>query len=282
MQLKRRYGQHFLRDTGIITRIVGFIEPAANDFMVEIGGGDAALSIRLAPKVFHLIAVEIDRDLIPGLKNALAPFPNAEILTGDILHLDLGAITLPRLGPGLRLRVVGNLPYNVGTAIVEKLLAQVLPIEDMTFMLQLETAERIAATPGSREYGFFSVLCQYYCDIRPGLRVSPACFVPRPKVQSAVIALRPRPDRRDPEAEGAFLRVAKAAFAYRRKKLANSLRHDRELSIVSDLMLRMAGIDGSRRPEELTVEEYKHLAEVFRQLKAQSQGGGRRQPSQEN
>jgi 16S rRNA (adenine1518-N6/adenine1519-N6)-dimethyltransferase len=269
MQLKRRYGQHFLRDTGTIDRIVRFIAPAPNDFMVEIGGGDAALSVRLAPKVFHLLTVEIDRDLIPALGNALAPFPNAEILIGDILQVDLAAVALSRLSPGLRLRIVGNLPYNVGTAIVERLLAQTLPIEDMNFMLQLETAERIAAAPGSREYGFFSVLCQHYCEIRFGFRVPPACFVPRPNVQSAVIALRPLAGQRNPDAENAFLRITKAAFAYRRKKLANSLRHDEEISCIADQILRIAGIDGSRRPEDLTVEEFKYLAEAFRQLKAQ-------------
>jgi 16S rRNA (adenine1518-N6/adenine1519-N6)-dimethyltransferase len=234
--------------------------------MVEIGGGEAALSARLAPKVYRLLTVEIDRDLIPALRIALTPFPNAEVLHGDILHVDLGALALHWLAPGLRLRIVGNLPYNVGTAIVESMLAQALPIEDMTFMLQLETAERIAAAPGSGEYGFFSVLCQYYCDIRFGFRVSPACFVPRPKVQSAVISLRPRSGLRDSDAENAFLKVTKAAFAYRRKKLANSLRQDAELSGVAERLLRYADIDGSRRPEELTVEEYKHLAGAFQLL----------------
>ncbi len=266
MHLKKRYGQHFLRDRGTIERIVELIAPTSNDLMIEIGGGDAALSVRLAPRVFQLLTVEIDRDLIPALEEALAPFPNAEVLSQDILETDLGEIAQRRLVPGLRMRVVGNLPYNVGTAIVESLLVQVLPIEDMVFMLQLETAQRIAAEPGTGEYGYFSVLCQYFCTTRLCLRVSPACFVPRPKVQSAVVSLHPRRHVRDQGAEHAFLRITKAAFAYRRKKLVNSLRQDAALGCIADRILDVALINGSRRPEDLSVEEYERLTDAFRSI----------------
>ncbi len=266
MQPKKRYGQHFLRDIGTIDRIVRLIAPAPNDVMIEIGGGDAALSVRLAPKVYQLVTVEIDRDLIPVLEEALTSFPNAEVISQDILETDLGAIAQSRLAPGLRLRVVGNLPYNVGTAIVENLLVQLLPIEDMTFMLQLETAQRITAVPGTREYGFFSVLCQYFCDTKLCLRIPPACFVPRPRVQSALVSLRLRRRIRSPRAEQVFVKVTKAAFAYRRKKLVNSLRQDAALGCLAGRILGVAHIDGSRRPEDLSVQEYERLTDAFRSM----------------
>ncbi len=267
---KKRYGQHFLRDTGILNRIVGLISPTRNDLILEIGGGEGALSTRLAPEVLRLLVMEIDRDLIPSLTRSLAPYPYTEVLEQDVLHADLAAITSPYLSPGVRLRIVGNLPYNIGTAIIEKLLFQGLPIEDMIFMLQLETAERINASPGSKDYGYFSVFCQHLCETRLGLKVSPACFVPRPKVHSAMITLRPRNRSRMPDSESCFLRITRAAFAYRRKKLANSLRQDPELGPPAEAILNLAGIDGTRRAEDLSVGEYEHLAEVFRDFSAQT------------
>lgn len=253
-----------------MNRIVALISPTRNDLMIEIGGGEGALSTRLAPEVLRLVVMEIDQDLIPALIRTLAPYPYAEVLGQDALHADLAAITSPYLSPGVRLRIVGNLPYNIGTAIIEKLLLQGLPIEDMVFMLQLETAERINAAPGSKDYGFFSVFCQHFCETRLGLKVSPACFVPRPKVQSAMITLRPRNGSRTPDSESYFLRITKAAFAYRRKKLANSLGQDPELEPLAEAILNLAGIDGRRRAEDLSVGEYEHLAEVFRDFSAQT------------
>ena len=260
--LKKRYGQHFLRDTGILDRIVNLVRPEAADLMVEVGSGGGALSIRLAPKVLRLLAIEIDFDLIPRLRQALGPFPNAEVISADILHMDLPALVAPYLKPNINLRLVGNLPYNIGTAIIEQLLLSTVPIKDMTFMLQLETAERIGTAPGSKQYGYFSVFCQHFCEVRMGFKVSPACFVPRPKVFSALLSLRPRTGRNMSELEDDFLMVTKAAFAYRRKKLANSLkRHSGLRSAAEDLLLR-AGIDGSRRAEDLSVEEYENLARI--------------------
>jgi 16S rRNA (adenine1518-N6/adenine1519-N6)-dimethyltransferase len=260
---KKRYGQHFLKDTGILNRIVRLIQPQATDLIVEVGPGSGALSILLAPKVLRLISIEIDRDLIPELTRVLEPYPNTEIINQDFLATDVTAIAMPHLAPAVRLRIVGNLPYNVGTAIIEKLLSPQHPIADMTFMLQLETAERISAAPGSKEYGFFSVFCQHHCEVRMGFRVSPACFVPRPSVQSAMIVMLPRHASTEPETEALFLMITKAAFAYRRKKLANALRRHAQLGPATDMLLELAGIDGTRRAEELTVEEYEQLAQLY-------------------
>jgi len=257
---KRRYGQHFLRDTGVLSRIVSLLRPGASDLVLEIGAGDGALSVRLAPRVFRLLALEIDQDLIPALTLTLTPYANAESIRKDILHADLPALVQSYLAPGIRLRIVGNLPYNIGTPIIQKVIKTPLAVHDMTFMLQLETVQRICAAPGSEEYGYFSVYCQHYCAIEFGFKVAPACFVPRPKVYSAVVTLRPRNLPRAPGIENSFQEIAKAAFAYRRKTLINSLeRHPRFGPVASDL-LGKAGIDGKRRAEDLTVEEYERLA----------------------
>jgi 16S rRNA (adenine1518-N6/adenine1519-N6)-dimethyltransferase len=266
--LKKRYGQHFLRDTGILRRIVALIQPEAHDVMLEIGGGDGALSTRLAPYVCRLLVFEVDRDVAGPLADALSPYPNARILIQDVLDADLAALLTPCLTAPHRLRIVGNLPYNVGTAIIEKILMQPLPITDMVFMLQLEVVERICAAPATKAYGFFSVFCQHYCEVFKEFRVAPACFVPRPRVDSAMITLKPRARGEAPEMDDAFLAIARAAFAYRRKKLANSLERDPHLGPVAEEILRMAEIDGSRRAENLTVSEFEHLAAVLSQLKS--------------
>lgn len=262
--LKKRYGQHFLIDTGVIDRIERLIRPGPEDLMIEAGAGTGALSVRLAPKVSKLLAIEIDRDLLPCLAQALAPYANAEVIGQDILTADLPQILSAFLRPEVRLRIVGNLPYNIATAIITKLVSQTLPIEDMIFMLQLEVARRVAAAPGSKDYGFFSVYCQHYCTIDLGFRVSPSCFVPRPKVYSAMIIMRPRSHSGDPDFEKAFVTVTKAAFAYRRKKLANSLTRHACLAPLVEDMLAQSRVDGTCRAENLSVADYEQLARIYR------------------
>lgn len=260
---KKRFGQHFLRDTGTLNRIVQWIKPAPDNLLLDIGAGDGALSARLAPGVARLVAIEVDFDCLSQLENALAPFKDAAVVAGDILRLDLNGLVSSFMQPGQKLRVVGNLPYNIATAIVEKLLHSNLPIEDMAFMVQLEVAERITAKPGSRKYGFLSVDCQHRAEVQLGFKVSPACFVPRPKVYSSMVALRPKRAPLDPDYEWIFEMLAKAAFGHRRKTLANSLLKHPILGNVSSVLLSKAEIDGARRAEELTVEEYERMARVF-------------------
>jgi 16S rRNA (adenine1518-N6/adenine1519-N6)-dimethyltransferase len=261
---KKRLGQHFLRDTGVIDRIVRWIMPAADDVFLEIGAGDGAISSRIAPRVHRLLALEIDSDCIPRLEQALNPFPSATVVPADILHLDLPQLFSQHLEPGRKLRVAGNLPYNIATVIIEKLLHYSLPVQDMFFMVQLEVAQRIAASPCSREYGYLSVDCQHHAEVQLGFKVSPACFVPRPQVSSSMIALRPKSGNSDPAFESGFEAIAKAAFSYRRKTLANALARDPGLGGISIPLLMRAGIDGSRRAEELSVQEYEHLAQVYK------------------
>ncbi len=261
---KKRFGQHFLRDTGVIDRIVRWIQPVPDDVFLEIGAGDGALSRALAPGVSRLLAVELDRDCIPRLESALAPFTSAILIHGDILQLDLEELVVPHLPEGQKLRVAGNLPYNISTAVITQLLHAGLQIEDMSFMVQFEVARRILAKPGSRDYGFLSVHCQHHSVARMGFKVSPACFVPRPKVSSATISLRPGSSLLSSSIEGDFEELAKAAFSYRRKTLANSLAQHRQFGPISSALLDRAGIDGARRAEDLSVQEYEHLAVVYR------------------
>ena len=264
---KKRFGQHFLRDKGVVDRIVRWIQPASNDLFLDIGAGDGALSLCLAPGVPRLLAIEVDADCIPYLENALAPFPSATVIAGDILKLDLAEIVSPYLKPDTRLRIAGNLPYNIATVIIEKLLHINLPIHDLAFMVQLEVAQRITARPGTRDYGYFSLVCQHRSDVRLGFKVSPACFVPRPKVKSAMVSFHLKPKIWDSALESDFEAMGKAAFSYRRKTLENSLSRHPVLGKRSSLLLTRAGIDGSRRAEELSILEYEHLAQTYNKLR---------------
>ena len=266
-EAKKRLGQHFLKDTGVLDRIVRWIAPDSGQSFIEIGAGTGALSTRLAGKAGALAAIELDEDCIPILVEALDPFSSATVVHADILSLDLARLVEKHLDQEKKLRVAGNLPYNIGTAIIEKLLYGAipdnLPIEAMFFMLQLEVAERIMAHPRTREYGMLSVLCQHYAEVRMGFSVSPACFTPRPKVMSAVISLYPKPREKNTEWEAVFEELVKACFAYRRKTLANSLSHSARFSEMAAGLLNKANIDGTRRAENLTVGEYEYLTDIF-------------------
>jgi 16S rRNA (adenine1518-N6/adenine1519-N6)-dimethyltransferase len=248
-------------------RIVRWIQPTSHDLILDLGAGDGALSVALAPAVARLIAIEMDRDCIPRLEAALAPFKSALAIQADILRMDLAELIHQYLEPDQRLRIAGNLPYNIGTAIIEKLLHLDLPIEKMFFMLQLEVAQRMTAQPGSRHYGFLSVYCQHRSDVRMGFKVSPACFVPRPKVSSATVSFVPKAYPQDSGLELDFVMLIKAAFAYRRKKLENSLRRHSQIRRLLCALLSRAGIDGSRRAEEIAVREYEYLASILHELK---------------
>ena len=267
---KKRFGQHFLRDTGVIERIVRWIQPLPDDRFIEIGAGDGALSSRLAPYVSSLVAIELDRDCIPQLESSLERFESASVIQADILKLDPMDLISESLQAGRKVRIAGNLPYNIATAIIERLLHSRLPILDMFFMVQLEVAQRITASPGSRQYGYFSVFCQHNAEVQTGFKVSPACFVPRPKVASALVSFRPKSARKDTAFESALEDLCKAAFAYRRKTLENSLKKHPVLGKTTTGLLHRAGIDGTRRAEDLTVQEYESLAQIFsNDIKAQ-------------
>lgn len=250
----------------MLEKITGLLQPSSGDLVIEIGSGDGALSKHLAQYGCRIIAIEVDADLIPTLESALHPYASAEILCADVLKLDLERLVTDDLQPGQRLWVAGNLPYNIATAIIEHLLSSRLPINLMVFMLQLEVAQRITARPASRQYGYFSVFCQHYAEARLHVKVPPACFVPRPKVTSAVISLAPMKNPLDIGFELSFVELIKAAFSYRRKTIVNSLQRNPSLEHRAADILRLAKIDSRRRAEELSVGDYELLAGIWHQL----------------
>jgi 16S rRNA (adenine1518-N6/adenine1519-N6)-dimethyltransferase len=252
---RRALGQHFLRDAGIARAIVELVAPTSSDLVVEIGPGEGALTQELVRRSGRLVALEVDRALLERVRRR---WPAIEALEADARTWDYGALERPAGG---RVLVVGNLPYSVGKPIVAALLEARTVIDVMALMLQREVAERLAAPPGNKVYGAMSVLTQAVCDVELALRVPPGAFRPPPKVDSAVVRLTPRAQARvPPELEGRFREVVRAAFARRRKTLANALTGGLGLSLgVAREAAITCGVDPGRRAETLTIEEFVSL-----------------------
>jgi 16S rRNA (adenine1518-N6/adenine1519-N6)-dimethyltransferase len=249
---RKRFGQNFLHDPGIVRRIVSVIDPRPGEHLVEIGPGRGAITKGLLQAAGRLDAVELDRDLIEPLARACAHLGELTIYNNDALKFEL--CNLAR--PGERMRLVGNLPYNVSTPLLFRFLAQSDCIRDMHFMLQREVVERIAAAPGSKVYGRLSVMIQAYCRADPLFRIGPGAFTPAPKIESAFLRLTPLRPLPVPVLDPPILsRLVAAAFAQRRKTLRNSLK-----GLVDSELLRAQGVDPGQRAEELSVETFTHLA----------------------
>lgn len=256
---RKRFGQNFLHDPGIIRSIVNAIHPGPDDHLVEIGPGLAAITRPVLEEgPARLDVVELDRDLLPGL-NTLATLSEGrmQVHAADALKFDFAA-----LQEGERpLRVIGNLPYNISTPLIFHLLEQAACIRDMHFMLQQEVVERLAARPGGKDYGRLSVMVQFYCKVENLFTVPPGAFNPPPKVYSAIVRLTPIAR---PEAAGLDHRllqqVVTASFAQRRKTLRNNLKKH----LTGDA-LQALGIDPGRRAETLELQEFinitRHLQE---------------------
>ncbi|MDX1499166.1 MAG: 16S rRNA (adenine(1518)-N(6)/adenine(1519)-N(6))-dimethyltransferase RsmA [Woeseiaceae bacterium] len=246
---RKRFGQHFLRDPGVIEAILDAIAPAPGDTLVEIGPGRGVLTDRLAPAVAALHAIEIDRDLAAMLVKRFAGQDTVTIHEADALAFDFGA-----LGTGLR--IVGNLPYNISTPLLFHLLEYRQHIADMHFMLQKEVVERMAADPGSRTYGRLTVMLGCRFAVEALFDVDPLAFEPPPAVDSAVVRLTPLPADVHRIADPAlFKTVVAAAFGQRRKTLRNALRN-----LADEGALEAAGIDPGLRAEALAVERFVALA----------------------
>ena len=247
---KKRFGQHFLTDRHYLTRIVDAIVPKAGDSMVEIGPGTGILTAELVAKLDRLHAVEIDRELAADLA-ARFPEDKLAIHRADALDFDFESLPAP-------LRAVGNLPYNVSTPILFRIAAIAERLEDAIFMLQKEVVERMVAAPDTEEYGRLSVMLQYRFAMALLFRVPPGAFTPPPKVDSAVVLMRPlaadRPRARDEEL---FAKIVMAAFSQRRKTLRNAVR-----ALVSSEGFARAGIDPQRRGETLSVAEFIALSDA--------------------
>jgi 16S rRNA (adenine1518-N6/adenine1519-N6)-dimethyltransferase len=272
----RALGQHFLRDPEIAGRIVDLAAPTARDLVVEIGPGEGALTRLLTRSGARVIAVEVDAALARRLRDGVDPRaptgPGAdgtaggagtlEVIEADARWFDYGGLAPRRPQPAGRVLIVGNLPYSVGTAILVQLIAASSGIDEMVLMLQKEVAERVAAVPGSRSYGSLSVLAQIACDVRLVFAVPPGAFRPAPRVDSAVIKLRSRPEPAVPIADRArFEQVVRAAFSQRRKTLANALAGGLGLAAGrAREAIAAASIEPGRRAETLNLAEFARLA----------------------
>ena len=250
--MKKRFGQHFLTDRSILRRIVQFAHIRPDDAVVEIGPGAGALTEALAAAAHHVIAIEIDKDLIARLRAGMPA--NVEIIEGDALQADF---------PSGRFHLVGNLPYNVATPLFKRFIEYRGRIIDATVTIQKEVAERLIAKPGSGDYGPLSVLLQYYAVITYGFTVPPGAFKPRPKVDSAVIRLEWKPNVTEARE---FTDFVHQTFSSRRKKLVNNLLHLFPGVRREEVLHRMesAGIGMNARPQELSVAEFLRVYNQFR------------------
>ena len=259
---RKRFGQHFL-EPAWVDKLVRAVQPSADDTFLEIGPGRGALTRALAPLVGRMIAIEIDRDLAAALP-ALVP-DHVHVIQSDFLEVDLDALLAGERRP---VRAIGNLPYNVASPILFRLLdAQDggRRIADATLMLQREVVDRLVAAPGSREYGALAVQVAVHAEVERLLTLPPGAFRPPPKVTSAVVRLRFRPPAVDVGSRVVFQRVVRGVFLQRRKMLANALAPVADsFGRTSLQVLETAGIDPRRRPETRAVEEFARLARAFR------------------
>lgn len=261
---RKRFGQNFLHDQGVIGRIIRAINPQPKHHLVEIGPGLGALTEELLDATNgHLDAVELDRDLIPVLRTQFFRYADTfTIHEADALKFDFAGLKQDERP----LRIVGNLPYNISTPLIFHLLSFNGLIEDMHFMLQKEVVERLAAEPGSGDYGRLSIMAQYYCRVEPLFVVGPGSFNPPPKVDSAIVRLVPHPQLPYPAKDPAVLeRVVREAFHMRRKTLRNNLK-----KLIDPGILEEIGIDTSLRPERLTLADYVRIADTLTDIAKES------------
>ncbi|OFV89084.1 MAG: ribosomal RNA small subunit methyltransferase A [Acidobacteria bacterium RBG_16_68_9] len=256
---RKRFGQHFLVQAGVAERIVAQADLTGREGVLEIGPGHGALTALLVRAAVELWLIEIDRDLNRSLREQFASDDRVHVIEGDVLRIDLPGL----LGPRIPVTVVANLPYNVATPVVMRLLDTPECFARLVLMLQREVAARLSAVPGTRTYGALSVMAQLAGTIRTAFSVGPGAFVPRPKVESSVVVIEPlRPPRYSANERNAVRRIVRTAFAQRRKQLGNALAilHPHVSGV-----LRRVGIDPRRRAETLSPEDFVRLTQALRQ-----------------
>jgi 16S rRNA (adenine1518-N6/adenine1519-N6)-dimethyltransferase len=263
----KRLGQHFLRDQRIIHRIIEALAPKADETIVEIGPGTGALTSVLVERADRLIAVEFDKKLTPLLNERFSSFPNFKLLMADALTADFCA----EIVPAKSARLVANLPYNISTAILQRLIAQRECFEEMVLMLQREVVERLLAPPGTTDRGYISVLVEAYCEAEKLFDVAPGAFRPPPKVWSSVMRLKFRPRiNADVADQNLLWETVSAGFALKRKTILNNLRHaSGHLQEVlkrnggASIVLCKANVELQRRAETLTMEEWGRIVRAI-------------------
>lgn len=250
---RKRFGQNFLHDAGVIHRILRAIHAREGQRLLEIGPGQGALTEGLLGSGARLDVIELDQDLIPLLKLKFGLESRFSLHQGDALKFDFASL----VESGEKLRVVGNLPYNISTPLIFHLLEYAPVIEDMHFMLQKEVVERLAATPGGGDWGRLSIMVQYHCRVEHLFNVGPGAFNPPPKVDSAIVRLTPFAEPPHPARDPKLLeRVVREAFNQRRKTLRNTLKQ-----LLPNEAIEAAGVDGGLRPEQLDLAAFVRLAD---------------------
>lgn len=264
-RLTKSLGQNFLTDKNIIDRIIESAQIGENDLVIEIGPGIGVITYEASLAARKVIAVEIDRNLIPILAETLAERDNIEVVNRDILKTDVNALIaeVREKDPSIeKVRIIGNLPYYITTPIIMKLLEDGVCADGITVMMQKEVADRIKASAGNKTYGALSVAVQYYCEVEGVVNVPKEVFVPQPKVDSAVLNLKIRKEKPvELIDDQVFFQVVKAGFGQRRKTLNNSLMGVEGITKeIAGEALEATGIEPSRRAETLTLEEFAKLS----------------------
>ena len=250
---RKRFGQNFLHDQGVLQRIDQAIRPKTTEHIVEIGPGLGALTQYLVEGAGHIDAVEIDRDLITPLETQFGG--KISIHNTDALKFDFCSLA----SKGEKLRIIGNLPYNISTPLMFRLFEQKGCIKDMHFMLQQEVVNRLVAAPGSKSYGRLSIMAQYYCQAESLFHVPPEAFNPPPKVHSAIIRLIPHPQPKvDVTDLKQFEDVIRQAFSQRRKTIRNTLK-----KLITAEQLTALGIDPTIRPEQIPIEQFAQISNAI-------------------
>lgn len=263
---QKKFGQNFLIDQGIVEKIVREAGVTKDDFVLEIGPGIGTMTQILCENAREVAAVEIDRKLIPILNDTLSEYDNVTIINDDILKVDINKLAEDKNG-GRPIKVVANLPYYITTPIIMGLFESHVPLDSITIMVQKEVADRMQTGPGSKDYGALSLAVQFYAKPEIVVNVPPECFMPRPKVGSAVIRLKRHETRPvDVKDEKLMFRIIRASFNQRRKTLANGLNNSPEIGYTKEQIaaaIEELGRGASIRGEALTLEEFARLSNIF-------------------
>ena len=267
---QKKFGQNFLIDSNVLESIIRGAEITKDDFVLEIGPGIGTMTQYLCEAARQVVAVEIDKMLIPILEDTLSEYDNVEVINQDVLKVDIKSLAEEK-NNGKPIKVVANLPYYITTPIIMGLFESGVPIDSITIMVQKEVADRMQTGPGSKDYGALSLAVQFYATAKVILNVSATCFMPRPNVDSAVIKLtRHKEPTVNVADEKLMFKIIRASFNHRRKTLVNGLKNSPELSFSKEQIVKAIekiGKPETIRGEALTLEEFAELANAFTELK---------------
>ena len=267
---QKKFGQNFLIDSNVLESIIRGAEITKDDFVLEIGPGIGTMTQYLCEAARQVVAVEIDKMLIPILEDTLSEYDNVEVINQDVLKVDIKSLAKEK-NNGKPIKVVANLPYYITTPIIMGLFESGVPIDSITIMVQKEVADRMQTGPGSKDYGALSLAVQFYATAKVILNVSATCFMPRPNVDSAVIKLtRHKEPTVNVADEKLMFKIIRASFNQRRKTLVNGLKNSPELSFSKEQIVQAIekiGKPETIRGEALTLEEFAELANAFTELK---------------